>query len=146
MDSRPVIVSACLVGIRSRYDGTDSFSEDVVSSLKGAFIIPVCPEQMGGLPTPRPRAEVIDGDGMGVVEGRGRVVDENGMDVTSSFIKGADEVLKIVRLTGARRAVLKENSPSCGVEAISRENKTVPGAGVTTALLKKQGIEVKGVE
>jgi uncharacterized protein YbbK (DUF523 family) len=68
------------------------------------------------------------------------------MDVTSSFIKGAEEVLKIVRLTGARRAVLKENSPSCGVEAIKRDNKTVPGAGVTTALLKKQGIEVKGVE
>jgi uncharacterized protein YbbK (DUF523 family) len=55
MDSWPVIVSACLVGIRSRYDGTDSFSEDVVSSLKGAFIIPVCPEQMGGLPGRRKR-------------------------------------------------------------------------------------------
>jgi uncharacterized protein YbbK (DUF523 family) len=158
MYGQPVIVSACLVGIRSRYDGTDSLREGLVSSLKGAFIIPVCPEQLGGLPTPRPRAEITvmdrtvmdrpvkdrrGGDGSSVISGGGRVVDENGKDVTGPFIKGAEEVLKIARITGAKVAVLREKSPSCGVEAASREN---PGPGVTAALLKKEGIEVKGVE
>ncbi len=145
MHGQPVIVSACLLGIRSRYDGTDSLSEEVITSLKGAFIIPVCPEQLGGLPTPRPRADIIDADGLAVIEGRARVVDEKGVDITDSFLKGAEEVLKIAGITGARLAIFKEKSPSCGVNAISRDGNVAAGRGVTAALLQKEGLEVKGI-
>jgi uncharacterized protein YbbK (DUF523 family) len=145
MKGEAVIVSACLLGIRSRYDGTDSYNEEAAASLKGSIVIPVCPEQLCGLPTPRPEAMITTGDGTTVLQGKALVKDSAGEDVTKRFMKGAEEVLRIARLTGARRAVLKEKSPSCGVKSISRENKTVSGMGVTAALLRSVGIELKGV-
>jgi uncharacterized protein YbbK (DUF523 family) len=132
--------------MRTRYDGTDSLREEVVSLLDRAFLIPVCPEQMADLPTPRPSSEITDGDGRAVLEGKARVVDENGKDMTSSFLKGAHEVLDIALNTGAKVAIFKEKSPSCGVLTIKRKGQTVPGSGVTTALLKTNGIVVKGVK
>lgn len=139
-----VIVSACLVGLKTRYSGKDALDPELLKSLKDKTIIPVCPEQLGGLPTPRPRAEITIGNGQDVLEGRALVMDENGKDVTANFINGAEEVLKIARITGALEAVLKENSPSCGVCSISRTNAIVKGQGVTTAMLEKAGIKTNG--
>ncbi|MBI5561032.1 MAG: DUF523 domain-containing protein [Deltaproteobacteria bacterium] len=151
----PVIVSACLVGIKSRHDGTDALSGDVLASLGDAVIIPVCPEQLGGLPTPRPMAEITGGDGTDVLKidvlgidalkKTARVVDENGRDVTLNFIKGAEAALSIAKLSGTGKAILKERSPSCGVKRIVRSGKEAPGMGVTAALLKREGIEIEGV-
>lgn len=145
MSKIPVIVSACLLGVKSRYNGADAKNAELLKSLKGFIVIPVCPEQLAGLPTPRPRAEIKKGDGKTVIEKNSSVIDENGADVTTIFIKGANETLKIARITGAKTAFLKEKSPSCGVRAIMRDGKEKAGMGVTTALLKRGGIEIEGV-
>lgn len=99
---------------------------------------------MGGLPTPRPRAELDCGSGADALKGEGRVMDERGIDVTENFVRGAQEVLKIARLSGAVEALLKEKSPSCGPTTVVRGGKTVAGEGVTAALLKTEGVAVKG--
>lgn len=140
----PVLVSACLLGLRTRYDGADAYSQKAFDLLKKRAIVPVCPEQLGGLPTPRPRAEIARGDGDSVLEGVSGVIDESGSDATASFLRGAHEVLKIARITGAKEAYLKEKSPSCGTGTICRDSVCVPGLGVTAALLKKEGFLLKG--
>jgi len=139
----PIIVSACLVGLKTRYDGSHALDKKVIKSLKDKPFIPLCPEELGGLPTPRPRCEITKGGGVDVLAGRSRVRDENGRDVTARFLKGAQEVLRIARLCSAGTAILKEKSPSCGVRFIKRNGKTLKGAGVTTAMLKKAGIKVE---
>ena len=144
MSSDPVIVSACLLGLRTRYDGKDALNEEVLSVLKGRPIVPICPEQLGGLPTPRPKAAITNGDGMDVLNNKSRVIDEAGEDVTAKFMKGAEETLRIALLTGAHEAYLKEKSPSCGSSLICRDNECVKGMGVTAALLVKEGLAVKG--
>ena len=144
MDNSPVIVSACLLGLSTRYDGKDALNEEALSSLKGRPIVPVCPEQLGGLPTPRLKAAIDNGDGADVLSGLSRVMDEAGEDVTTKFIKGAKDTLKIALLTGAGEAYLKEKSPSCGSSIICRGDECVKGMGVTAALLVKEGIAVKG--
>ena len=144
MDNSPVIVSACLLGLHTRYDGKDALNEEVRSLLKGRSIVPICPEQLGGLPTPRPKAAITNGDGMDVLSGMSHVIDEAGEDVTTKFMKGAEETLRIALLTGAREAYLKEKSPSCGSSLICRDNDCVKGMGVTAALLVKEGMAVKG--
>lgn len=144
MYNGPVIVSACLLGLRTRYDGKDAFSMEAVTILEGRVVVPVCPEQLGGLPTPRARAEIISGDGVCVLAGTADVIDETGADVTLKFVKGAMDTLQIARLSGAREAYLKEKSPSCGSSIICRGTACVSGMGVTAALLMKEGIAVKG--
>lgn len=145
-DSRqPVIVSACLLGIKARYDGTDARSEEAIRRLAGRLIIPVCPEQLGGLPTPRTRASIQPGEGSDVLAGRSYVINSDGEDVTSRFIAGAQAVLQIARLTGATEAFLKEKSPSCGMNCIKNGDKEdIAGSGVTAALLKEAGITIEG--
>lgn len=141
---KPVIVSACLLGLKTRYDGGDALSVEALKLLEGRSVVPVCPEQLGGLSTPRPRADITEGGGMEVLAGTSKVLDESGSDVTAQFIKGAKDVLEIARLTGASEAFLKENSPSCGIGTICRNGRRVPGIGVTAALLKKEGFAIKG--
>jgi uncharacterized protein YbbK (DUF523 family) len=103
--------------------------------LKSETLIPICPEQLGGLPTPREPAEI-----------RGeRVVTRSGKDVTENFKRGAKEVLKIAKLYGIKEAIMKQRSPSCGCGEIydgTFSGKTIKGDGVTTTLLKKNGIKV----
>ncbi len=140
-----VIVSACLLGMRSRYDGEDALREQVLALAKDRVIIPVCPEQMGGLPTPRPKAEIHGGDGRDVLKGMAEVMDEKGSRVTDNFLKGAEEALKVARVAGANKALLKEKSPSCGVSTIIRDSTETPGTGVTAALLLSKGIDIKGI-
>lgn len=138
-----VIISACLAGAKTRYDGRNAFSFEAVSRVaKEANFIAVCPEVFGGLSVPRPRAEIKGGDGADVLSGLARVVNEDGADVTEAFIKGARETLRIARLAGATRAMLKEKSPSCGVNSISRNGEVVAGMGVLAALLRNEGFEI----
>lgn len=113
--------------------------------MKGNLIIPVYPEQLGGLPTPRSRSEINGGDGFDVLQGQARVVNSGGKDVTQFFLKGAKETLKIARLNNIKKAYLKERSPSCGTLKIISKKKVKSGPGVTAGLLMERGIEVIGI-
>jgi uncharacterized protein YbbK (DUF523 family) len=139
------IVSACFAGIHCRYDGRHNAVDEIQKLIKEGKAIPVCPEQLGGLSTPRNPAEIVGGDGEDVLDGKARVIDNQGRDVTDAFIRGAYETYRIAKTIGADEAILKEKSPSCGSCWIydgSFQGKKKPGVGVTTALLKRKGIKV----
>ncbi len=129
-------VSACLLGVRCKYDGTSNYAEEAVRQLAERFtLIPVCPEQLGGLTPPRAPAEILNG----------RVITKDGLDVTESFQRGAEETLEIFKLLKLEAAILKEGSPSCGSGLIYDGTFTgvkIPGMGLTVRLLRDQGIGV----
>lgn len=140
------IVSACLIGCECRYDGKSCLDHDLEQLLREGEVIPVCPEQLGGLPTPRPPAEIVGGDGFDVLDGRARIVDNQGNDVTEEYLAGAKQALRLAQTVGATSAILKENSPSCGSSFVydgTFTGKKVAGVGLTTALFRRHGIEVK---
>jgi len=144
---RNAIVSACLLGINCKYDGNNSKSREVLNFLEKNNLnpIPVCPEQLGGLPTPRKKHEIVGGEGKDVLKGVCSVYNEEGDDVTENFVRGAEETLKLALITNAKIACLKSNSPSCGVGYIydgSFSGVIRGGDGVTASLLLKKGIEV----
>jgi uncharacterized protein YbbK (DUF523 family) len=144
---RPVLVSACLLGRECRYDGShnrDLALEDELAR-RGERAVPFCPEEEGGLGTPRPPAWIA-GDAQAVLEGTGRVVTHEGRDVTAEFLRGARGALQRCRGAGLARAYLKERSPSCGVRRTHVAGELVAGPGVTARLLQQEGIEVVGVE
>lgn len=143
MGRRPVIISACLLGLRTRYDGSGAYDVRAVEDA-GPCLLPVCPEQLGGLCTPRPPAVIVGGTGADVLPGRARVIDSEGRDVTDFFLRGAEMVGRIARISGARRAVLRERSPSCGVSEVCGPSGPGRGRGVTAALLEGMGIELCG--
>ncbi len=133
----PLLISACLMGAACRYDGKRQPMEHLQQLMQRYHLIPVCPEQLGGLPTPRTPAERV-GD---------RVLTANGGDVTAAYTAGAEEALRLAKLYGCTKAVLKERSPSCGHGKIydgtfSRTLKD--GSGVTAQLLTEHGIAVYG--
>ena len=135
------IISGCLLGLRCRYDGESRpLPEEALSLLKHRYnLIPVCAEQLGGLPTPRIPCEIKDK----------RVVNRLGEDVTEQYIKGAEEVLLIAKGFGCKTAILKQNSPSCGKGKIHNgcfDGGYVIGNGITADLLIREGIEVIGEE
>lgn len=136
------IVSGCLVGIDCRFDGKNRISTDLIEDFKKGELIPLCPEQLGGLPTPRPPSRIVNGNGYDVLDGRTRVVNQKGDDVTENFIKGATEVLKITKILDVEDAVLESKSPSCGCGTIYDEisGELVESCGVLTALLKRNGV------
>ncbi len=134
-----IFVSSCLIGMCCRYDGTDNKSESVHKYLKGKTWMPVCPEQMGGLTTPREAAEIS----------KDRVVTKNGDDVTAEFIRGADEVARLARMTGVKEAILKSRSPSCGSGRIydgTFSKVLTDGDGLTVRALKKMGVQIMSEE
>lgn len=138
-----VIVSACLVGLKTRHDGQDALHSEVYAQFLEGGLLPLCPEQLGGLPTPRPKAEIDGGDGEDVLRGRARVISlKNGQDLTSSFLLGAQEVLKVARSLGVKKAYMKDRSPTCAPSFIYRKGELVPGRGVCSALLRREGIEL----
>lgn len=140
-----IIVSSCLAGMKVRYNGTDCLDETVQKLLDEKKAVAVCPELLGGFQTPREPAEIVGGEGMDVLEGKARVIDRSGRDVTEMYIKGAFETLQLAREWGAATVVLKENSPSCGSSMIYNGEFAgfkIPGQGVTAALLRKNGIDV----
>lgn len=132
-----LLVSACLLGVRCRYDGDSRPHPAVAELAERHTLIPVCPEQLGGLATPRPPAERC-GE---------RVVTKAGSDVTEQYRRGAEETLRLCRLFECETAVLKERSPSCGCGEIYDGTHTgtlTRGDGVTAELLKANGIFVCG--
>lgn len=139
---RPVLVSACLVGMQTRYDGTDGLNAELVGRLSGANWLPVCPEELGGLPTPRPPADMVGGDGHDVLAGRARVIDINGQDVTAAFVEGARRVLATAQRLGVQVCYLKARSPSCGLTPCWTTAGHRRGIGVCAALLAENGIEI----
>ena len=138
------IVSACLVGVNCRFDGKNKSSEELIEAFKRGKLIPLCPEQLGGLPTPRAPSKIVDGDGYDVLDGRTRVVNQRSEDVTENCIRGAREVLKIAKILNVKEAILESRSPSCGCGRIYDETsgELIEGDGVLTALLKRKGIRV----
>jgi uncharacterized protein YbbK (DUF523 family) len=150
-------VSACLLGVACRYDNDSRPDPHAISLLEAGRAIPVCPEQLGGLPTPREPASIQGGDGGDVLDGMARVIDVHGKDVTDQFMKGARQVLLVAERAGVREALLKKKSPSCGVRSwgSSRSHAGMcgegenpssdnPPEGVTAALLRRAGIRVYG--
>jgi len=144
-----LLISACLLGQPLRYDGddnatkTDHFKQHLQRWQAEGRLIPVCPETLGGLPTPRAPAETTTGGGEAVLKGSGRVVDYDGRDVSAEFITGAHSALKAALAHRASAALLAARSPSCGSGLIydgSFTRTPVKGDGVTTALLKQHGI------
>ena len=140
----PLLISACLMGIACRYDGASRDNPAIREflALHHVLPVPVCPELLGGLPTPRPPCQFRGGDGEDLWRGTATLVSEDGRDRASSFQRGARETLKIAQLCGCRAALLKERSPSCGVRAVHCEGKLRTGAGVTTVLLREAGLHV----
>jgi uncharacterized protein YbbK (DUF523 family) len=139
------LISACLTGVNCKYNGGNNLHPTFAALLKNGTVIPICPEQLGGLSTPRICSEIVCGDGKDVLEGRAQVITKNNEDVTESFIKGALETLNIAKRSHADLVILKNCSPSCGVGKIydgTFSKRTVPGDGVTAALLKNNGIAV----
>ncbi len=134
-------VSACLLGLACRYDGAVL---PACKTLPDADLdyIPLCPEQLGGLPTPRAEAQISGGDGADVLDGNARVITRQGDDVTAQFIRGAEEVLRLCRKLGINEVLLKSRSPSCGVGEIYHGAVLVDGDGVTVALLRRNGLQV----
>jgi uncharacterized protein YbbK (DUF523 family) len=142
-----VLVSACLLGERVRYDGADAASDSEILRgwLREGRAVLFCPEVAGGLGVPRPPAEIRGVGGAAVLEGSGKVVTRGGNDVTEAFLRGAELGLQAALAAGVRLAVLKENSPSCGSRFIydgSFSGQRKAGQGVTAALLLRHGIAV----
>jgi uncharacterized protein YbbK (DUF523 family) len=141
-----ILVSRCLLGHRVRYDGGASGPFDPLQHwLDEGRVVPLCPEVAGGLPTPRPAAEIPGGQGARVLDGDAAVVTTEGEDVSAQFLSGAYQALALVREHGIRIAVLKANSPSCG-NLLTYDGTfsgvKVSGEGVTAALLKRNGVRV----
>jgi uncharacterized protein YbbK (DUF523 family) len=134
-----VLISACLLGIQCRYDGSSNLHRSIFN-IPGIVLIPICPEQLGGLATPRPGAHLVGGDGQGVVGGKAQVITEQGQDVTPAYLLGASQACKIAQILRAGFAILKEKSPSCGTHAIWREGLLLEGLGVTAAMLSARGV------
>ena len=130
-----VLVSSCLVGTNCKYDGGNNKNEKLINYLKNKEVILVCPEQLGGLSTPRVPAERI----------KEKVVTKDNKDVTENYKKGAEEVLKLAKKFQVKKAILKSRSPSCGKNKIydgSFSHNLIDRHGVCAELLIKNGIEV----
>ncbi len=128
-----ILVSACLAGVKCRYDGNDNANKKVIEMVRKGIAVPICPEQLGGLQTPRIPAEIYED----------KVINKKGENVTSQFKKGAKETLRIAELTNCHKAILKQSSPSCGYGKIydgSHTGRIIEGSGLTAKLLAQKGI------
>ena len=134
-----IVVSSCLLGDNCKYNGGNNYSEKVIKFVEEHEVIPVCPEVLGGLPIPRESAEIVNG-----------VVSlKDGSSVDKKFRDGAEKAIRIVKENNADLVILQSRSPSCGVNTIydgSFSGKLIPGQGVFSELLKKNGIKVIDVE
>ena len=139
MERKKLLISACLLGVACRYDGKSvPLPPETITALNEKYeLVPVCPEQLGGLPTPRDPSE----------RRGGAVVTSSGNDVTAQYVRGAQQALYLAETLGCNSALLKERSPSCGSGEIydgTFSRTLIPGDGVTAALLKESGIAVCG--
>ena len=134
-----ILISACLAGVNCKYDGSNNYNEKVMELVKNGEAILVCPEQLGGLPTPRVPSEIR------IVNGIKCVFMKDGTDVTEEYKRGALEVLKLAKSLNINKAILKSKSPSCGCGIIYDGTFTktkIHGNGITTQLLLDNGIDV----
>lgn len=134
-----ILVSSCLLGDNCKYNGQNNLNQKLINDLENFDIIPICPEVLGGLPTPRIPSEII-GD---------KVINKEGIDVTKNFLDGAKHSLYIAKELNIKYAILKSRSPSCGRGRIydgSFSGKLISGNGITTNLLENYGIEVYSEE
>lgn len=134
-----ILVSACLVGINCKYSGGNNYNQKILDLVKEGKAIPICPEQLGGLNTPRKPVELK------VINGKRYAIDNEGNDFTENFERGALEVLNLAKNLNINKAILQPRSPSCGVNKIysgNFDNKLVDGNGILTELLKQNGIDV----
>lgn len=134
-----ILVSACLVGINCKYSGGNNYNQKIFDLVKEGKAIPICPEQLGGLNTPRKPVELK------VINGKRYAIDNEGKDFTENFERGALEVLKLAKNLNINKAILQPRSPSCGVNKIysgNFDNKLVDGNGILAELLKQNGIDV----
>lgn len=142
-----VVCSACILGLACRYDGAPlPGGEKLLELLKGHSIHLVCPELLGDLPLPRPPAEIRGGDGEDVLDGRAKVFDKNGKDVTEQFLSGARKALDAILPVHPTKAILCDKSPACGSTLVfdgTFQGVKKPGKGVFAALLRRHGIEVE---
>jgi uncharacterized protein YbbK (DUF523 family) len=151
-----IIVSACLAGFNTRYDRTNCGHPEIIELVASGKAIPLCPEQLGGLPTPRPAISFVGGDGKDLIEKFGVqlptpnsqlktvfAIGIDGSDYSQNLINGTNEALKIAKMFNVRKVILKDGSPSCGVFRVWVNSQKTEGCGVTTAVLKKNGIIVE---
>jgi uncharacterized protein YbbK (DUF523 family) len=141
-----ILVSACLLGINCKYNGSNDLNRDVLEFLrdKGSFAV-CCPELLGGLSIPRGPYEITGGTGKEVVEGKAKVESDKGEDVTEKFLEGARRALEIAEQNGVKLAILKARSPSCGVDRIydgTFSGTLIKGDGVAAALLRREGVRL----
>ncbi len=133
------LVSACLAGSPCRYDGRDYLYEPVAELVAQGRAVPVCPEQLGGLTTPRVSCELVD------QSEEIKIINKEGADCTKEFVLGAQRTLAIAKALGIKKAVMKSKSPSCGCGQIydgTFSGRLIPGGGVAARLLMDNGIEV----
>ncbi|MCB2186210.1 MAG: DUF523 domain-containing protein [Deltaproteobacteria bacterium] len=144
-----ILVSACLLGLCTRYDGGHSLSGEAWTLCRGKQVLALCPEILGGLGVPRPPAH-FSGAGFGregrdVLEGRARLLDSAGRDVSPAFVAGARRAAGLAWLAGVGLALLKDRSPSCGWDPRGENPQGGPGQGVLAALLARQGVHVQEI-
>lgn len=142
---KSILVSACLLGKNCKYNGGNNYNSEIEALASKYNLIPVCPEQLGGLSTPRLPAEIQQGGGKDVLCGRAKVVRKDGADVSEQFIEGAKEVLNTAKQKNVKLAILKSKSPSCGKGNIydgTFSGNLIKGNGVTTDILEENGIKV----
>jgi uncharacterized protein YbbK (DUF523 family) len=139
------LISACLCGVNCKYSGENNLNEDCLNLLEQDEAILICPEQLGGLMTPRKPAEIVGNAKSIITKEMGKVMTKDDEDVTEAFLRGAKETIKIAKSSGTLAALLKGGSPSCGCNYIYDGNFTgekIAGEGITCAMLKDAGIEV----
>jgi uncharacterized protein YbbK (DUF523 family) len=135
-----VVVSACLLGERVRYDGRDRRDPDVEARIAGRVVLPLCPEVLGGMGCPRPPVHFAAGDGEALLYGGGQARDDRGRDAGPALRRGAARASELTRLAGANRAILKQRSPSCGTREVHGPAGVVAGRGAFAAALSQQGV------
>ena len=138
-------MSACLAGRACAYDGSHRAHPEIIELVRSGRAVLVCPEEEGGLPTPRPAAEIERGDGESVLDGSARVLTNHGADVTDVYLEGARVAVDRARTEGCAAAVLKARSPACGCSAVydgTFSRTLTEGDGVTAAALRRAGVEL----
>ncbi|MCR1962281.1 DUF523 domain-containing protein [Clostridium perfringens] len=141
-----ILISGCLCGVNCKYNGENNLNENILKLLKEGRAVIACPEQLGGLKTPRIPSEIVGGTGKDVLKGKAKVLGKDGTDVTKEFLKGAYETLNIAKSINAEYVILKAKSPSCGLGVIYSGNfngEKKEGNGVTCELLLQNGFKVK---
>ena len=139
------LISACLCAVNCKYNGLNNYNEICDKLFTSGKAILVCPEQLGGLPTPRIPSEIIGESSNILNNNNGSVIDKNGNYVTPQFVKGAKETLQIAKKLNIKKAILKDGSPSCGVNYIYNGNfngSKIKGMGITAQLLKESSIDI----